>query len=255
MAFEVKIPTLGESVTEGVIVRWAKQDGERVERDEILLELETDKASMEIASERAGCSASSKDAGATVTVGEVVARVEEGARCLRRRQGEPATAASPDPPHRPHRGAPRRRLRQPRLRATAASRFAAPVARGADVRSDRSARRSVISSTSTRSIPRRSRVGEGRAPDEGRRARASRAGWRARGGVRLRPRPRRRPCRSPRPRARCHPAPARAPAPRRRRKVRRSFRSAGSEAHRRASRPGAAHAAILTTFNEVDLTK
>jgi 2-oxoglutarate dehydrogenase E2 component (dihydrolipoamide succinyltransferase) len=79
MAFEVKIPTLGESVTEGVIVRWAKQDGERVERDEILLELETDKASMEIASERAGVLRIIKDAGATVTVGEVVARVEEGA--------------------------------------------------------------------------------------------------------------------------------------------------------------------------------
>ncbi len=79
MAFEVRIPTLGESVTEGVIVRWAKQDGERVERDEILLELETDKASMEIAAEQAGVLRIVKDAGATVTVGEVVARVEEGA--------------------------------------------------------------------------------------------------------------------------------------------------------------------------------
>jgi 2-oxoglutarate dehydrogenase E2 component (dihydrolipoamide succinyltransferase) len=78
MAFEVRIPTLGESVTEGVIVRWAKQDGERVERDEILLELETDKASMEIVAERPGLLRIVKDAGATVTVGEVVARLEEG---------------------------------------------------------------------------------------------------------------------------------------------------------------------------------
>ena len=78
MAFEVRIPTLGESITEGVIVRWAKQDGERVERDEILLELETDKASMEIAAERTGVLRIVKDAGATVTVGEVVARIEEG---------------------------------------------------------------------------------------------------------------------------------------------------------------------------------
>ncbi len=79
MAFEVRIPTLGESVTEGVIVRWAKQEGERVERDEILLELETDKASMEIAAEQAGVLRIVKDAGATVTVGEVVARLEGGA--------------------------------------------------------------------------------------------------------------------------------------------------------------------------------
>ena len=87
MAFEVRIPTLGESVTEGVIVRWAKQDGERVERDEILLELETDKASMEIAAEHAGVLRIVKEAGATVTVGEVVARVEDA-----------PGAAAPSPP-------------------------------------------------------------------------------------------------------------------------------------------------------------
>ncbi len=94
MAFEVKIPTLGESVTEGVIVRWAKQDGERVERDEILLELETDKASMEIASERAGVLRIIKDAGATVTVGEVVARVEEGAGAAAAPAGAPPAASA-----------------------------------------------------------------------------------------------------------------------------------------------------------------
>jgi 2-oxoglutarate dehydrogenase E2 component (dihydrolipoamide succinyltransferase) len=92
MAFEVRIPTLGESVTEGVIVRWAKQEGERVERDEILLELETDKASMEIAAEQAGVVRIVKDAGATVSVGEVVARIEEGAGAAK-----PAASASPTP--------------------------------------------------------------------------------------------------------------------------------------------------------------
>src|SRR5947209_5620540 len=53
MTFEVRIPTLGESVTEGVIVRWAKQDGEAVKPDDVLLELETDKASMELPAARA----------------------------------------------------------------------------------------------------------------------------------------------------------------------------------------------------------
>ncbi|MEO6025384.1 MAG: 2-oxoglutarate dehydrogenase complex dihydrolipoyllysine-residue succinyltransferase [Candidatus Binatia bacterium] len=95
MAFEVRIPTLGESVTEGVIVRWAKQEGERVERDEILLELETDKASMEIAAEQAGVLRIVKDAGATVTVGEVVARLEAGA-------GAAAPAAAMPPPAAPN---------------------------------------------------------------------------------------------------------------------------------------------------------
>src|SRR4029077_2888681 len=77
MAFEVRIPTLGESVTEGVIVRWAKRDGEAVKPDEVLLELETDKASMEIAAERAGVLRILKPEGEKVTVGELVARIEE----------------------------------------------------------------------------------------------------------------------------------------------------------------------------------
>ena len=97
MAFEVRIPTLGESVTEGVIVRWAKQDGERVERDEILLELETDKASMEIVAERPGLLRIVKDAGATVTVGEVVARLEEGDGAA------PVSPAAGPPPPAPER--------------------------------------------------------------------------------------------------------------------------------------------------------
>lgn len=101
MAFEVRIPTLGESVTEGVIVRWAKQDGERVERDEVLLELETDKASMEIVAERAGVLRIVKEAGATVRVGEVVARIEEGAGAAPGAAPPAATPAPPEPPPAP----------------------------------------------------------------------------------------------------------------------------------------------------------
>src|SRR5216117_1698617 len=77
MTFEVRIPKLGESVTEGVIVRWAKQDGEAVKPDDILLELETDKASMELPAERAGVLRIVKAAGEKVAVGELVARIEE----------------------------------------------------------------------------------------------------------------------------------------------------------------------------------
>jgi 2-oxoglutarate dehydrogenase E2 component (dihydrolipoamide succinyltransferase) len=93
MAFEVRIPTLGESVTEGVIARWAKQDGDRVERDEILLELETDKASMEIAAEQPGVLRIVKEAGATVTVGEVVARLEGADGATAPKPPSTATAA------------------------------------------------------------------------------------------------------------------------------------------------------------------
>jgi 2-oxoglutarate dehydrogenase E2 component (dihydrolipoamide succinyltransferase) len=88
MAFEVRIPPLGESITEGVITRWAKQDGDAVRQDDILLELETDKAGMEIAAERPGVLRILKGEGETVAVGDVVGRIEEGA-------GRAAPAAAP----------------------------------------------------------------------------------------------------------------------------------------------------------------
>ncbi len=99
MTFEVRIPTLGESVTEGVIVRWAKQDGEAVKPDDILLELETDKASMELPAERAGVLRIVKPAGEKVAVGELVARIEEdgGARAAAPAAPKPPPAA-PEPP-------------------------------------------------------------------------------------------------------------------------------------------------------------
>jgi len=77
MATEVRIPALGESVMEGVIVRWLKGDGEKVQVDDALLELETDKASVEIPAERSGVLRILKAAGEKVQVGDIVARIEE----------------------------------------------------------------------------------------------------------------------------------------------------------------------------------
>jgi 2-oxoglutarate dehydrogenase E2 component (dihydrolipoamide succinyltransferase) len=93
MAFQVRIPSLGESVTEGTIVRWAKADGEAVAVDDVLLELETDKASMEIPSEHAGVLHIGKPAGATVQVGEVVAEIDGAG--VPRAEPKPAPTATP----------------------------------------------------------------------------------------------------------------------------------------------------------------
>src|SRR5262245_14807299 len=79
MAFEVRIPSLGESVSEGVIARWAHDEGAVVSPDDVLLELETDKASMEIPAERAGVLHIVRPAGETVAVGDVVATIDEAA--------------------------------------------------------------------------------------------------------------------------------------------------------------------------------
>ena len=79
MAIEVKVPALGESLTEGTISRWLKDDGAAARLDEPLLLLKTDKASVEIPAPASGVLRLLKKLGDTVRVGEVVARIEEGA--------------------------------------------------------------------------------------------------------------------------------------------------------------------------------
>ena len=107
MAVEVRIPELGESVTEGVIVRWLKQDGEIVQADQSVLELETDKATLEIPATASGRLEIVERKGATVRVGAVVARIAEGADTptasakpktapARARPSAPAPASPPD---------------------------------------------------------------------------------------------------------------------------------------------------------------
>ena len=78
MAFEVKIPELGESVSEAVIGTWLAGDGARVEVDQPILELESDKANMELVAEQAGTLKLLRNEGETVSVGEIVATIEEG---------------------------------------------------------------------------------------------------------------------------------------------------------------------------------
>ena len=88
MAADVRIPQLGESVSEGVIVSWLKDDGALVRADEPLLELETEKATMEIPAETSGRLRITRPAGARVAVGDVVGRIEVA----------PASTPVPAPP-------------------------------------------------------------------------------------------------------------------------------------------------------------
>jgi 2-oxoglutarate dehydrogenase E2 component (dihydrolipoamide succinyltransferase) len=79
MPVDVRIPQLGESVSEAVIVRWLRQDGDLVHADEPLLELETEKAAMEVVAEAAGRLHIGEAAGARVHAGAVVGRIAEAA--------------------------------------------------------------------------------------------------------------------------------------------------------------------------------
>jgi 2-oxoglutarate dehydrogenase E2 component (dihydrolipoamide succinyltransferase) len=96
MAVDVQIPALGESITEGVIVRWLKRDGEAVAADEVLFELETDKASVEIPAPTAGVISVITPEGQTVHVGDVVARIEPNGAGTSAAPAKP-TAAVPAP--------------------------------------------------------------------------------------------------------------------------------------------------------------
>src|SRR5436309_10618144 len=80
MAISVTMPRLGESVSEGTVTRWLKQEGDQVEADEPLLEVSTDKVDTEIPSPAAGVLKSIKvGEDETVEVGSELAVIEDGA--------------------------------------------------------------------------------------------------------------------------------------------------------------------------------
>ena len=78
MSVEVRVPQLGESVSEAVITRWMKADGDAVAADEPVCELESDKATLELPSPAAGTLRITRQAGETVKIDDVIARIEAG---------------------------------------------------------------------------------------------------------------------------------------------------------------------------------
>ncbi|MEQ8949153.1 biotin/lipoyl-containing protein, partial [Parvibaculum sp.] len=79
MATEIRVPTLGESVTEATVAQWYKKPGESVAADEPLVELETDKVTVEVPAPAAGVLSEilAKD-GETVEVGALLGQIGEG---------------------------------------------------------------------------------------------------------------------------------------------------------------------------------
>lgn len=80
MTTQIVIPAVGESVTSGVIAAWSKKDGEWIDRDETVLELETDKVTMELPSPIAGILKIEVAEGEEVDVGAVVGSIDESAQ-------------------------------------------------------------------------------------------------------------------------------------------------------------------------------
>src|SRR5258706_15196954 len=95
MSIEIKVPAMGESVTEATIARWLKKEGDAVKQDEAIVELETDKVNVEVPSPAAGVLEHIQiPQGGTVSVGTVIGQVSQGAAAKPgNAEAKPATPA------------------------------------------------------------------------------------------------------------------------------------------------------------------
>ncbi len=87
---EIKVPTVGESINEVTLLKWVKKDGEWVERDEVIAELESEKATFEVNAEKAGILKTNGQEGDTLNIGDLLASIDETAE-------RPAAAVAPAP--------------------------------------------------------------------------------------------------------------------------------------------------------------
>ncbi|MGI8600046.1 MAG: 2-oxoglutarate dehydrogenase complex dihydrolipoyllysine-residue succinyltransferase [Chitinophagaceae bacterium] len=76
---EIKVPTVGESINEVTLIKWLKNDGDYVERDEVIAELESEKATFEVNAEQAGVLKTVGKEGDTLNIGDVVAQIDDKA--------------------------------------------------------------------------------------------------------------------------------------------------------------------------------
>jgi 2-oxoglutarate dehydrogenase E2 component (dihydrolipoamide succinyltransferase) len=76
---DIKVPTVGESISEVTLLKWNKKDGDYVERDEVIAELESEKATFEVNAEKAGVLKTSAQEGDTLKIGDLLASIDESA--------------------------------------------------------------------------------------------------------------------------------------------------------------------------------
>src|SRR5919202_256195 len=88
---DIKVPTVGESINEVTLVKSLKKDGDYVDRDEVIAELESEKATFELNAEQAGVLKMVGKEGDTLKIGDVVAQIDETAA----KTSAPAPAVTP----------------------------------------------------------------------------------------------------------------------------------------------------------------
>jgi 2-oxoglutarate dehydrogenase E2 component (dihydrolipoamide succinyltransferase) len=94
---EIKVPTVGESITEVQLLRWNKKSGDYVERDEVIAELESEKATFEVNAEQAGLLTTKAAEGDTLLIGDLLATIDEKAKAPASTDN-PVAPTAPKPP-------------------------------------------------------------------------------------------------------------------------------------------------------------
>ena len=99
---DIKVPTIGESISEVTLLKWVKKDGDYVDRDEVIAELESEKATFEVNAEKAGSLKTGAKEGDTLKIGDVLASIDEtaakpeaAAKPAENNNGQTAAAAAP----------------------------------------------------------------------------------------------------------------------------------------------------------------
>ena len=92
MSKEIKVPTVGESISEVTVGQWFKQEGDTVQMDDVLCELESDKATFELTAESAGTLRIKAQSGDTLEIGAVICLIEEGSTSI---SASPSSTSTP----------------------------------------------------------------------------------------------------------------------------------------------------------------
>ncbi|WP_114789462.1 2-oxoglutarate dehydrogenase complex dihydrolipoyllysine-residue succinyltransferase [Niabella yanshanensis] len=79
MAVDIKVPTVGESISEVTLLKWVKKTGDYVERDEVIAELESEKATFEVNAEKAGVLTTTVAEGDSINIGDIIASIDDTA--------------------------------------------------------------------------------------------------------------------------------------------------------------------------------
>ncbi len=96
MAIEIKIPSIGESITEVTLAGWQVEDGDYVEEGDIIAEIESDKATLDLPADSSGTITLKAEEGADLKIGDVVATLEEGEGAPKKKE-EPKEEKSETP--------------------------------------------------------------------------------------------------------------------------------------------------------------